>query len=104
MKKNLPEFKNEDDERRFWTTADSLNGVPRLAIRKAQEAGSAQTILEDHIAVAPGVHDRGSQDTGESPGSSVPVSAQGISRRATGAGTSTAVEAELIESRRSGAF
>jgi predicted DNA binding CopG/RHH family protein len=23
MKKKLPEFKNEDDERRFWTTADS---------------------------------------------------------------------------------
>jgi predicted DNA binding CopG/RHH family protein len=23
MKKKLPEFKNEDDERRFWSTADS---------------------------------------------------------------------------------
>jgi predicted DNA binding CopG/RHH family protein len=23
MTKKLPEFKNEDDERRFWTTADS---------------------------------------------------------------------------------
>ncbi|HXA66623.1 MAG TPA: BrnA antitoxin family protein [Bryobacteraceae bacterium] len=28
MKKKLPEFKNEDDERRFWATADSTQFVP----------------------------------------------------------------------------
>ncbi len=28
MTKKLPEFKNEDDERRFWATADSTQFVP----------------------------------------------------------------------------
>ena len=27
MKKKLPEFKNEDDERKFWATADSTEYV-----------------------------------------------------------------------------
>jgi hypothetical protein len=27
MKKKLPEFKNEDDEREFWATADSTEYV-----------------------------------------------------------------------------
>jgi predicted DNA binding CopG/RHH family protein len=27
MKKRLPEFKNEDDERKFWATADSTEYV-----------------------------------------------------------------------------
>jgi predicted DNA binding CopG/RHH family protein len=27
MKKKLPEFKNEDDERKFWATADSTQYV-----------------------------------------------------------------------------
>ena len=27
MKKKLPEFKNEDDERKFWATADSTKYV-----------------------------------------------------------------------------
>ena len=27
MKKRLPEFKNEDDERKFWATADSTKYV-----------------------------------------------------------------------------
>ena len=27
MKKRVPEFKNEDDERKFWATADSTNYV-----------------------------------------------------------------------------
>jgi predicted DNA binding CopG/RHH family protein len=27
MKKKLPEFKNEDDERKFWATADSTKFV-----------------------------------------------------------------------------
>jgi predicted DNA binding CopG/RHH family protein len=27
MKKKIPEFKNEDDERRFWATADSTEYV-----------------------------------------------------------------------------
>jgi predicted DNA binding CopG/RHH family protein len=39
MKKKLPEFKNEDDERKFWATADSTEYVdwasakPRKLIR-----------------------------------------------------------------------
>jgi predicted DNA binding CopG/RHH family protein len=38
MKKKIPEFKNEDDERKFWATADSTeyvdwaSGTPRKLI------------------------------------------------------------------------
>ena len=66
MKKKLPEFKNEDEERKFWATADST-AVRGLAIGKAQETRSPQTVSEDDIAAAPGLHDRGSENAGESP-------------------------------------
>jgi len=34
MKKRLPKFKNEDDERKFWATADSTEYVDWPAGRR----------------------------------------------------------------------
>jgi hypothetical protein len=51
MKKKLPKFKNEDDERKFWATA-GFDGVRGMAGGKAQEARSAQTVSEDDLASA----------------------------------------------------
>jgi predicted DNA binding CopG/RHH family protein len=36
MKKKLPEFKNEDDEREFWATADSTHYVDWHAARRTK--------------------------------------------------------------------
>jgi hypothetical protein len=56
MKKKLPEFKNEDDERKFLGYG-GFNEVRGLAIGKAQETRSPQTVSQDDIAATPGLHD-----------------------------------------------
>jgi hypothetical protein len=43
MKKKLPRFKDEDDERKFWATADSTEYVDWRS-GKAQETRAPQTI------------------------------------------------------------
>jgi hypothetical protein len=84
MKKKLPEFKTEDDERKFWATADSTKYVDWQS-GKPQEPRSPQTVSEDDITTTPGLHDRGSQSTGESARRSVSISAQSVLGRAFGA-------------------
>ena len=51
MKKELPEFKNEDEEREFWATADSTEYVDWQS-GKAQEARSPQAVSEDDLTAA----------------------------------------------------
>jgi hypothetical protein len=51
MKKRLPEFKNEDAERKFWAAADSTEYVDWQS-GDAQEIGAAQALSEDDITAA----------------------------------------------------
>jgi hypothetical protein len=34
MKKKLPEFKSEDDERKFWASADSTKYIDRASAKR----------------------------------------------------------------------
>jgi hypothetical protein len=55
MKKELPEFKNEDEEREFWATADSREYVDWQS-GKTQEARSLQAVSEDDLTAAQANH------------------------------------------------
>jgi hypothetical protein len=66
MKKKLPKFKDEDDERKFWATADSTEYVDWRS-GKAQETRAPQTISKDDLVEALSRDDPGSKSVGESP-------------------------------------
>jgi len=51
MKKKLPKFKDEDNERKFWATADSTEYVDWRS-GKAQETRAPQTISKDDLVEA----------------------------------------------------
>jgi hypothetical protein len=64
MKKKIPDFKNEDDERKFWATADSTDYVDWPSA-KPRKFVHLKPSLKTIFPAAPGIHDRGSQSTGE---------------------------------------
>ena len=84
VKKKIPEFKNEDDERRFWATADSTEYVDWPAGKRRKLAALKPSLRTISLRLPVSMIE--DLRYGESPRRAVSVAAQSVPCGAAGTG------------------